>query len=472
MSQLLKQGRSGAKGTIELSPEGFAQVFPFHFACDDRLTLTQAGASLARMAPDLRPGVPMAEALCFSRPSGEPTPELLGKHQGSLVVLQHRASGILLRGQFLATEGVPGWVFLGSPWLVSGEALEASGLSLEDFPPHDAVAELLLFGQTQQMAINDLKLLNERLERKREQVARTEALYRDAISAATAVPYQEDFASDRFSYVGEGFAKLTGYPADELAPSHLRELEKPADSGPDTTESTSLSTEVATLRRRSEYPFRTRDGKLRWLSDASVVIQDATGTPVGAIGMLQDVTARRNAQERLRRSEAEARRLAIVTSRTSSLVILTNAERGIEWVNEAFATLTGFTLEDVRGRSMRDVLDSDQADPEATERFDAAMSRREPLRSEIRLRRKDGSHLWLAAEVQPLLDADGALTGFTAVGTDITAAKTYEQRLEELAAELRAVCQVAARVRRCARESTDGLRAAGWFRRGADQKKR
>lgn len=442
MPWLLRQRVAGGTGTIEPSPEGFEHLFPFYFACDAGLSVTQAGSSLRRMAADLRAGARLADVLACKRPAVELTPERLARLARSLVVLEHRATGILMRGQFLPTSGVDGWAFLGSPWFVNADALEAAGLSLEDFPPHDSIAELLLFGQTQQMAINDLRLLNERLERRREQVEKTEAIYRAAISAANAVPYQEDLRSGAFSYVGEGFEALTGYRPGELTPAQLRELDQTDEYGDEGTDTTRLLSGSAALRRRRVYAFRARDGELRWFSDASVVIADESGTPVSAVGTLNDVTARRIAEEKLRRSEEEARRLAIVTARTSSAVVITNAERGIEWVNGAFTAMTGFSLEEVRGQLMRRVLDAGQTDPEANAGFLAAMALGQPARGEIRLRRKDGSLFWIAADVQPLLDAEGTLTGFTAVGTDISAAKAYEQRLEQLTAELNAILSV------------------------------
>ena len=58
------------------------------------------------------------------------------------------------------------------------------------------------------------------------------------------------------------------------------------------------------------------------------------------------------------------------------------------------------------------------------------------------MRRKDGSVFWVSAEVQPLLGPDGVLTGFTAVAADITSAKAYEHRLEQLGDELNAILSV------------------------------
>jgi len=433
MSRLMRQRVTAGGGTVEPSPEGFAQLFPFYFASDAGLVITQAGPSLLRMAPDVRVGTPLPDVFGFKRPAVELAPERLAAFAGSLVVLQHRLSGILMRGQFLATDGVAGWVFLGSPWFVNAEALEASGLDLEDFPPHDSVAELLLFGQTQQMAINDLRLLNERLERKRRQVEETEELYRAAISAANAVPYREDPKRDAFIHVGEGFENLTGCKATEITPARLRALDDRPE-GADTESTLRVRAGEATRRRR-EYRFVTPDGEERWISDASVVINDATGTPQGAVGLLYDITERR-------RAEAQLRQLANVAANTASAVGITDAKREIQWVNDAFERLTGYSLEDMRGRLLRDIFAGPKTDMEAIDRGKAAMEAGRTFRGEFRLQRKDGGTVWMALDLQPVVDADGAISGFTAVGIDITAIKTYEQRMKQLTGELNAILGV------------------------------
>lgn len=433
MPPLLRQVTATGLSHIELAPEGFAQLFPFHFATDAGLVLTQTGPSLARMASDLRPGVPLPEVLDFKRPVGDLSPERLAKVAGSLIVLTHRATGITLRGQFLPTSGLAGWVFLGSPWFVNGEALEASGLSLDDFPPHDSVAELLMFGQTQQMAMNDLRLLNERLERKRRQVEETEALYRAAISAANAVPYREDFLRDAFVYAGQDFAKLTGHEPGAITPSRLRALDQGGEQ--QDFDSTLRVAGGDVLRRRREYRFLMPEGEERWFNDASVVVRSAEGIPTGAIGVLHDVTERR-------RNDEQLRQLASVAANTTSAVGITNARREIEWVNDAFTQITGYSIEDARGRLLRDVFTGPATDMTVIDRARAAMDAGNGFRGELRLQHKDGRALWLAMDVQPVRNQDGKVSGFTAVAVDITATKTYEHRLEQLTEELHAILSV------------------------------
>jgi PAS domain S-box-containing protein len=427
---------------VGLTPDAFARAFPFHFACDDELRVMQVGESLARVAPDARPGTLVQDAFVSARPARDISHDFLLTRAETLLLLEHRASGIPFRGQFVRTGRPAGWVFMGSPWFSSADALEAAGLTLNDFAIHDPVAELLLVGQTQQMAIADLNLLNERLGQQREALKLTESLYRSAIAAANAVAYQEDFAGDSFTYVGEGFAALTGYESNAIRPSQLRSLLLPTDEARGDTLTMTVAAGKSGLRRRYDYQFRTPSGELRWFSDSFVVVTDSANNPVGAIGILQDITSRKQAEQRLRSSEAEAHRLALVANRTSNAVLLLDADRKVEWINEGFSRLTGYSIGDVFGVPMVDVLGARDADPHSHDAMASAMLAGRVFRDEMRLRRKDGSIYWVTAEIQPVHGSDGELTGFIAVGTDITESKLYEERLSQLHDELDAVLKV------------------------------
>ncbi|MBL8287339.1 MAG: PAS-domain containing protein, partial [Rubrivivax sp.] len=70
----------------------------------------------------------------------------------------------------------------------------------------------------------------------------------------------------------------------------------------------------------------------------------------GFVRTFADVTALVEANQRLQASEAQSRKLALVASHTDDAVIITDAERRIEWANEAFTRLTGYALAEVVGR--------------------------------------------------------------------------------------------------------------------------
>ena len=69
------------------------------------------------------------------------------------------------------------------------------------------------------------------------------------------------------------------------------------------------------------------------------------------VGILRKVNGDlRRAQELVETREAEARRLAQVASRTTNSVVITDLEGRIEWANESFTRITGYTLEEVLGK--------------------------------------------------------------------------------------------------------------------------
>jgi len=64
----------------------------------------------------------------------------------------------------------------------------------------------------------------------------------------------------------------------------------------------------------------------------------------------------------LHQSEAEAKKLALVASRTENLVIISDPEGRIEWVSEAFTRITGYTLQEVQGAKPGSFLQGPETD--------------------------------------------------------------------------------------------------------------
>ncbi len=131
----------------------------------------------------------------------------------------------------------------------------------------------------------------------------------------------------------------------------------------------------------------------------------------------------------LRSSEAEAKRLALVASRTNNAVILTDAHGRIDWVNAGFERLTGYLLAEVRGRTPGSFLQGPETDPATVARMRTALAAGKGWSEEILNYAKSGRSYWLALEVQPLHDPRGQVSGFMAIKTDITARREAEHRL-------------------------------------------
>ncbi len=130
--------------------------------------------------------------------------------------------------------------------------------------------------------------------------------------------------------------------------------------------------------------------------------------------------ALRAAQTRLEASESEARKLALVASRTSNAVVVTDARGRVEWANEGFVRMTGYSLEEVMGKTPGGVLQGPGTDPQTVAAMHECVLRGEGFTKEILNYSKSGRKYWVSIEVQPIRDAEGRVINFMAIETDVT----------------------------------------------------
>ena len=131
----------------------------------------------------------------------------------------------------------------------------------------------------------------------------------------------------------------------------------------------------------------------------------------------------------LRASEAEARKLALAVARTDNAVIVTNARGEIEWVNDGFVRLTGWSLPEVTGKKPGSFLQGPDTDPAAIATMRSTLLAGGGFRGEVLNYHRNGGKYWVSIEVQPILDASGATVNFMAIEADVTERVRSDQRL-------------------------------------------
>ncbi len=141
-----------------------------------------------------------------------------------------------------------------------------------------------------------------------------------------------------------------------------------------------------------------------------------------------DITARKQGEHGLR-----VRERAIYSS--VNAIIITCCEQGrnlIEYVNPAFEQMTGYSLADIKGRDPR-FMRLDGSDTAEHQRINEAIRRKQGVRVILRNVRKNGEVFWSDQRIDPVSNADGEVTHFVGVISDITEARHYERRLHHLA---------------------------------------
>ncbi|MEO7600472.1 MAG: response regulator [Opitutus sp.] len=185
-----------------------------------------------------------------------------------------------------------------------------------------------------------------------------------------------------------------------------------------------------------EYRVRARNGEWRWVYTRSkTVAVNSEGRPTRIIGTVQDITARREAEQALRESQAEARKLSLVASKTDNPVLIASPSGAIEWINESFTRVMEYSLEEVVGKAPADFMHGPETDPAIVARIRTAMAKGQGISTDVVNYSKSGRKYHLRLEIQPIRDETDQLLNFIAIETDITARVETEQTLRRAKAE-------------------------------------
>ncbi len=236
--------------------------------------------------------------------------------------------------------------------------------------------------------------------------------------------------------------ELLGYdPATTTDPTHWTTLIHPEDLP---SYRTAIEDQLAgrSTTIDTEYRVRTILQSWQWLhARAKTITRSKSGTPTQILGTLQDITARKKAEHTLRSAQATTRKLSLVASNTDNLVLITQPNAAIEWVNSSFEELTGYTLDEIRGRSPAGFLVGPATNPRTIRRIRAAVALGRPLTTDILAYSKSAQPYYLHLELRPVHNENNELENYIAIAANITTRVETENALRRAKAEAEAATQ-------------------------------
>ncbi|MBZ0242607.1 MAG: PAS domain S-box protein, partial [Bacteroidales bacterium] len=150
------------------------------------------------------------------------------------------------------------------------------------------------------------------------------------------------------------------------------------------------------------------------------------------LSAVRDITERK-------KSEKEIAQLALVAQNTNNLVVITDFEGKVEWVNDAFEKLSEYSLDEVKGLKHGRLIQGEETSRETIDKLSMAIKNKQAIRVEILNYSKTGKKYWQLLNVQPIIGRDDSESKFIGLGINITERKETEKKILDSERRFRAL---------------------------------
>ena len=129
-----------------------------------------------------------------------------------------------------------------------------------------------------------------------------------------------------------------------------------------------------------------------------------------------------------KRVETELRKLSFVASKVNNAVVISDANNHVTWVNAAFEKITGFTIDDLKGKRLGDLIVGPKTDLELLAEARERISQHQSFTVDLLSYRKDETPIWLSIYNTVVLNDEGEVDLEVEIIIDITEKKKAEER--------------------------------------------
>lgn len=230
-------------------------------------------------------------------------------------------------------------------------------------------------------------------------------------------------ATGKIVFTNEAEARMHGYTVDELLGQHARIFSPPMKHKP----MDKKKMERITSWRRESVNI-TKDGRIFPVSIASDVVMNAAGEPLGVVSCCEDISERKEAEEKLRESEE---RYALAVSGANDGLWDWDLKRNVIYFSPRWKSILGFDDTEIR-----DHIDEwfRRVHPDDFKRLQADLmghldGRSPHFECEHRMLHSDGNYRWVLSRGLAVRDDDGNVNRMAGSQTDITQRKLAEEQL-------------------------------------------
>ncbi len=228
-------------------------------------------------------------------------------------------------------------------------------------------------------------------------------------------------SAGRYDYVSPASVHVVGFHHDEMIGKYIHDYIHPGDDFPDLAS----KYDPQTFSHAIEHRFRSKSGTFEWLETTVEYITDAKGNLVQTLLSSRLITESKKAEDSLKTFQT-------VVHFSKNMIILTDKDGFITYVNTSFEKHTGYSLEEVLGKKPGAFLQGEETDSETVKQMSMAVKSAESMDCEIINYTKSGEKFLVNLTIQPLFDNQERLEGFFSVQQDITSEKLFDLELTSL----------------------------------------
>ncbi len=158
-----------------------------------------------------------------------------------------------------------------------------------------------------------------------------------------------------------------------------------------------------------------KDKSKVWIYVRTVPFRNEKDEITGLIGVSREITS-------LKESEKKIKRLNIAVEQSANIIVMTDADGHIEYVNKVFEKITGYSKEEAHGKNPR-ILKSGKLPNDFYKEMWHSILNGNIWQGEFHNKKKNGDFYWENATIAPVKDETNKILGFIAIKEDITEKK-------------------------------------------------